>query len=192
MQLPDRRHLLPRTVSLSSIVVSLALGGAAMLAVGLFMRWDTGHSFLQNNFGTALPHGGAITSLAPIGIVLAAVLGGVLVHEQATRAVGVGVLFAAGLRRCVKYLRVLQSDHARSAGVTVGVLVAMAGGLLVLAAAFLALRATKAHASSPTSPRRSWGIAGGLVMIARDGDRFQRWGHHQESARVDAHVRGGV
>ena len=96
MQLPDPTPPPAEEVSLSPIVVSLALGGAAMLAVGLFMRWDTGHSFLQNNFGTALPHGGAITSLAPIGIVLAAVLGGVLVHEQATRAVGVGLLFAAG------------------------------------------------------------------------------------------------
>ena len=184
MQLPDPTPPPAEEVLLSPIVVSLALGGAAMLGVGLFMRWDAGHSFLQNNFGTALPHGGAITSLAPIGIVLAAVLGGVLVHEQATRAVGVGLLFAAGYAGAVKYLRVLQSDHARSAGATVGVLVAMAGGLLVLAAAFLALRATKAHASSPSVTAAILGIAGGLVMIAATAIDFNAGGTNNQPARV--------
>ena len=65
--------------------------GAALLALGLFLRWDAGgRSFLQNDFGNTLSYGGASTSLAPIGIIAAAVVGALLARNQSTRAVGAG------------------------------------------------------------------------------------------------------
>jgi hypothetical protein len=162
------------TPPLPTAVLPLAVVGAALLAVGLFMRWDAGrHSFLQNNFGGALPHGGVFTALAPVGIVVAAVLGAVLARSAGTRAVGVGVLFGAGLAGVVKYLRVLQAGHDQSPGVRIGVLLAIAGGVLVLAAAFLALQATLTRESDRNPSAAIFGIVGAVVMITATAIDFK-------------------
>jgi hypothetical protein len=46
---PEERE--PATPSLSNAVLPLALVGAGLLTLGIFMRWDQGHSFIQNDFG---------------------------------------------------------------------------------------------------------------------------------------------
>ncbi|HEU0303510.1 MAG TPA: toll/interleukin-1 receptor domain-containing protein [Gaiellaceae bacterium] len=154
----------PPPPPLSSAVLPLAFGGAALLAIGPFLRWDGGHSFLENDFGGNLPHGGAFTALAPIGIVVAAVLGALLARTPGMRAIGVGVLFGAGIAGVVKYLRVLLQG-GDSAGVAIGVLAALAGGILVVVAALLALRATTVIESARDVRAAVLGIAGAAVMV---------------------------
>jgi hypothetical protein len=171
--------------ALSSAVLPVALTGAALLTVGLFLRWDSGgHSFLHNNFGGNVPHGGVFTSLAPIGIVVAVVLGALLARQQGTRAVGVGILVGAGIAGVVKYLRILQAGHYQSTGVTLGVLVALVGGILVLAAGFLALRATTDVESARNPGAAILGIAGAAVMIVATAIPFNGGGGSGEAQKV--------
>lgn len=173
------------TPSLSSAALPLAFTGAALLAVGLFLRWDSGgHSFLQNDFGNTLSYGGAFTSLAPIGIVVTAVLGALLARQQSTRAVGAGLLFGAGITGVVKYMRVLQAGHDPSAGVTIGVLAALAGGILVLAAGFLVLRATPEVKSARNLGAAIVGIAGAFVMIVATAVPFNGGGSSGDEQKV--------
>ena len=163
--------------SLPSVVLPLALVGAGMLAIGLFMRWDVGgHSFLQNDFGGTLSNGGVFTALAPIAIVVAAVVGALLTRAESTRAVGVGVLFGAGIAGVVKYLRVLLAENEPSAGVTIGVLVALAGGILVLGAGFFAARATTRVESERNARAAIAGIAGAATMAVATAIPFNGGG----------------
>lgn len=158
--IPDDR------ASLSSAVLPLALAGAVLLAIGPFLRWDKGgNSFLQNDFGGTLSHGGIFTALAPIGIVVAAVLGLLFARSEGTRAVGAGVLIGAGITGVVKYVRVLLAGQDPSTGVTIGVLAALVGGLLVLAAGVLVLQATTAVESPSNATAAILGMAGAAAMI---------------------------
>jgi TIR domain len=166
----------PPPPPLSSAVLPLALVGAGLLTIGLFMRWDSGYSFIQNDFGGNAPHGGAFTSLAPIGIVTAAVLGGLVAPKPSTRAMGVGLLFAAGFAGIAKYVRVLLAGHDASTGATIGVVVAVAGGILVLAAGLLALRATTRVESAPKPVAAILGIGGAGVMVAASAVPFSGGG----------------
>jgi TIR domain len=183
---PEPPAPIPETTPrLSPAVMPLALVGAGMLAVGLFLRWDSGgHSFLQNDFGGNLPNGGLFTALAPVGIVAAAVLGALLVRSAGTRAVGVGILFGAGIAGVVKYLRVLQAGHDKSPGVATGVLVALGGGALVLTAAVLALRATPARESARNATAAILGTAGAAVMVIAIPVPFNGGGSSGEEVRL--------
>jgi hypothetical protein len=175
----------PPPPPLSSAVFPLALAGAALLTIGLFMRWDSGgHSFLRNDFGNTLSYGGVFTSLAPIGIIVAAVLGALLARQEATRAVGAGLLFGAGIAGVVKYMRVLQAGNDPSVGVTIGVLAALAGGILVLAAGFLVLRATPEVKSARNVGAAMFGIAGALVMIVATAVPFNGGGSSGDEQKV--------
>jgi hypothetical protein len=160
---PEERE--PATPSLSNAVLPLALVGAGLLTLGIFMRWDQGHSFIQNDFGGNAPNGGAITGLAPIGVVLAALLGALVVRLQPARAVGAGILVAAGFSGVVKYLRVLFAGHDSSSGAKLGILAALIGGILVLVAGVLALRAVAQVESAPHATAAILGIAGAVVMV---------------------------
>ena len=176
--IPDPAPSLPSAVR-------LAFTGAALLALGVSLRWDTGgHSFLQNDFGNTLSYGGAFTSLAPIGIIAAAVVGALLARNQSTRAVGAGVLVGAGITGVVKYMRVLQAGHDPSTGVTIGVLAALAGGIIVLAAGFLALRATTEVESARNVGAAILGIAGAAVMIVATAVPFNGGGSSGDEQAV--------
>ena len=173
------------TLPLSPVVLPLALVGAGLLALGPFLRWDSGgHSFVDNNFGDTLSYGGAFTSLAPFGIVVCAVLGALLARKEGTRAVGAGVLIGAGVAGAVKYLRVLQAGHDRSAGVTIGVLAALVGGALVLAAGFVALRATREVASERNVAAAVSGLAGAVLLIVATVIPFNGGGAGGDSQKV--------
>ncbi len=170
--------------SLPAAVLPLALGGAALLTVGLFMRWDKGHhSFLQNDFGGRLEHGGAFTSLAPIGIVVAAVLGLLLVLKPDTRAMGAGVLFGAGIAGGATYLAVLQAGHARP-GATVGLLGALAGSVLVLVAGLIAGRTTADVARSRAAGAAISALAGAVLMVIATAIAFNGGGDSKTSHKV--------
>lgn len=158
--------------SLPSALLPLGLAGAALLAVGIFMRWDQGHSFLQNNFGTHAPHGGAFTSLAPIGVVVAAVLGTLLARKPDARAFGAGVLFGAGIAGASTYLAILLSIRDVTGGVEVGLIAAFAGGILVVTAGLLAVGATGATENARNAAAAVSGIAGAVVMTVALGIPF--------------------
>jgi TIR domain len=156
---------------LPAAALPLVFGGAVLLAVGLFMRWhgrndpSSYHSFLQNDFGGAHPHGGALTSLGPIGIVVAAVLGALLARKPATRAMGAGVLLGAGIAGAAKYLYVLRAADDPTTGVTIGLLVAVAGGVLVLVASVIVARATPKTESPRCVAGAVSAVAGAAAMI---------------------------
>jgi TIR domain len=151
--------------SLPAVTVPLALGGAGLLTVGLFMRWSQGHSFLQNDFGGNAPHGGVFTSLAPIGVVVAAVLGAVLARNPSNRRLGAGALLGAGIVGTAKYLGVLQALSEASTGVTIGILGALAGNALVIAAAVLTFRATAPIEGVRDIRAACLCVAGAVTMI---------------------------
>ncbi|HET7856321.1 MAG TPA: hypothetical protein VFL41_07670, partial [Gaiellaceae bacterium] len=111
----------------------IALLGAALLAVGVVVRWDNGSSFLQNSFGGNARHGGAFTSLAPIAIVLGSVLGSALLRYPRTQAVGAGLLLGFGFAGAAKYFSVAWAAWGGSSGALLGLLLALAGALIVLA-----------------------------------------------------------
>jgi len=156
--------------ALPVFVLPFALGGAVLLAVGLFVRWHgkdavQSHSFVQNDFGGHLQHGGAFTSLAPIGIVVAAALGALLARKPSMRAVGAGVLIGAGVAGAVKYLRVFSAADSPTRSATIGLLAAIAGGVLVFAAGLIASRATHRIESPPCAAGAMAAIAGAVVMV---------------------------
>jgi hypothetical protein len=130
---PEPRQ--PVDLGIASVI---ALLGAALLAVGVVVRWDNGNSFLQNSFGGNARHGGAFTSLAPIAIVLGAVLGSALVRYGRTQVLGAGLLLGFGFAGAAKYLSVAWAAWDSSAGVLLGLLLALAGAGLVLAVGFRA------------------------------------------------------
>jgi hypothetical protein len=179
---PEERE--PTTPSLSTAVLPLALAGAGLLAVGIFMRWDQGHSFIQNDFGGNAPNGGAITGLAPIGVVVTAVLGALVARARMGRAVGAGILLAAGFTGIVKYLRVLFAGHDASTGAKLGIFVALIGGVLVLVAGLLALRATTQVESPPHPSAAILGIAGAVAMVAAIAVPFNGGGPDVDEQKV--------
>ena len=72
-------------------------------------------------------------------------------------------------------MRVLQAGHDPSTGVTIGVLAALAGGIIVLAAGFLALRATtEVESARRTSARQSSGSRARRGNDRRDRRPVQR------------------
>jgi TIR domain len=181
---PDEQEATTPAPSLSSAVLPLALAGAGLLTVGIFMRWDQGHSFIQNDFGGNAPNGGAITGLAPIGVVVAALLGALTARTQTARAVGAGILLAAGFSGMVKYLRVLFAGHDSSTGAKLGILAALIGGALVLVAGILALRGTTPVESARHPTPALLGIAGAVVMAAAIGVPFNGGGPAVDEQKV--------
>ena len=179
---PEERE--PPTPSLSNAVLPLALVGAGLLTLGIFMRWDQRHSFIQNDFGGNAPNGGAITGLAPIGVVLAALLGALVVRFQPARAVGAGILLAAGFSGVVKYLRVLFAGHDSSTGAKLGILAALIGGAIVLVAGIVALKGTTPVESARHPTPALLGIAGAVVMVAAIGVPFNGGGPAVDEQKV--------
>jgi TIR domain len=155
----------PMAPAPSAVVLPLAIAGAALLTAGIFMRWNNGSSFFQNDFNGALSYGGVFTSLAPIAIAVAAIVGVLLVRDASTRPHGVGVLAAAGLSGAAKYFAVLEVRHEAALGATIGVLGAFAGGVLVLAAGVIAARGTPTS-KSPRSVVGAASTAAGAVFLA--------------------------
>jgi hypothetical protein len=179
----------PAQPRVSRAMLPLALGGAALLTVGLFVRWhgpksDGKHSFLQNDFGSHLEHGGAITSLAPAAIVVAAVLGALLARRATTRALGVGLLLGAGITGAAKYIYVLLAWSDPSTGASVGVLAALLGSVLVLMAALIAARSTPKVESAPCTRGAITAITGAVVMVVATTIPFNGGGSDQGTQKV--------
>jgi hypothetical protein len=153
-------------------VLPLALVGAALLAVGLFVRWhgadsSGSHTFLQNDFDGALSYGGALTAPAPIGIVVAAVLGALLARSPSSRALGAGVLLGAGFAGAVKYLYVLGAAHDPTTGAIIGSLAAIGGSVLVLLAGAISARAVpRVHSPRCVSGAVAAGAGAAAMIIA--------------------------
>lgn len=161
----------PKGLHLSAVAgqLVLAIAGAALFAVGLFLVKPDGHTFLANDFGGSARHGGLFTSLSPISVVLGAIAGAILLRHPPARRLGAGLLVGFAVSGTAKYVAVAgwaNSPAARAEGYSVGkwILVLLGGPLLVAAAVWAVSR-------SPWVERRtndlvSIGLAlGGAALI---------------------------
>ncbi len=170
--IPPQPH--PVDVGMASLI---ALVGAALLAVGVVVRWDNGNSFLQNSFGGNAPNGGAFTSLAPIAIVLGSVLGSALLRFGRTQMLGAGLLLGFGFAGAAKYISVAWAAWDASAGVLLGVLVALAGAGLVLGVGFRAGRSElSGHPQRPSAAMTALALVGAALIIVGTAIPFNTGG----------------
>ncbi|HEU0303515.1 MAG TPA: toll/interleukin-1 receptor domain-containing protein [Gaiellaceae bacterium] len=187
---PPRRRG-PVVPAPSAAVLPLAIAGAALLTAGVFMRWNNGKSFFQNDFNGALSYGGVFTSLAPIAIAVAALVGLLLVREPRQRPLGVGVLLGAGIAGAAKYLAVLEARHDAGLGAMIGVLGAFAGGVLVLAAGIIASRGTPTVASARCVTGASSAVGGAVLLAVALGTPFNGTDASGVQTKVAASGDGG-
>ena len=157
--------------ALPVFVLPFALGGAVLLAIGLFMRWhgkeaEQSHSFVQNDFG-GQPATRRSVYLARADRHRGRRRARSAARTQAChRALGAGVLHRRRNRRHSEVPpRPLAADNPTT-GATVGLLGAIAGGVLVLVAGLVASRATsQGREPQVAPPGRSQRSAGAVIMI---------------------------
>jgi hypothetical protein len=140
-----------------------------MLTVGLFVRWDSGNSFVDNDFGGYAPNGSFFTALAPIALIALALVAAWLVSRPASRRAAAGALVGVGVASLVKYIAVVWAafeGDAVSGGARLGTLVALGGGVAVLAAGVRGIGAADAQAAPAPMLAAVLGIAGGALTIA--------------------------
>jgi hypothetical protein len=148
----------------SVVALVLALAGAAIFAVALFLEQPDGHTFLANDFGGSAEHGGLFTSLAPLSLVIGAVVGALLLLRETTRRVGAGLLVGFGIAGLAKYAGVAgyaNSAEAHGQGYDIWRWIPiLLGGLVLVAAAVWAIRST------PWTDRRTNDLVPILLALA--------------------------
>lgn len=157
-------------VRVSSAAVALAVGGAALLAVGTLLQADT---FAHPEFGPADRDGlGFFTSLAPMGIAVGAVASLLLSFSRGAGALANGLVLGfalAGIARSVAVLGAANASAAEeSSGLVSGAFLALLGCLLLAAAAFWrsARDASEAGEAEPGSLARSLVVIGAGLVVA--------------------------
>jgi TIR domain len=112
--------------------LALEILGAALLLLGTALRAD---SFLHPDFGAGnAPHLGFFTSVAPIGVVLAAIGALALSHTGWELGFSLGLLIGCGLDGAVKYVGVLGMESATGESeprLTLGAGLALVGSLVL-------------------------------------------------------------
>ena len=116
--------------------LAIEILGAALLLLGTSLRAD---SFLHPDFGPGnAPNLGFFTSLAPIGVVLAAFGALALSHTGWPRGLSLGLVLGCGLVGSAKYVGVLGLESATGESeprLTLGATLALIGSLMLVAVA---------------------------------------------------------
>jgi hypothetical protein len=150
--------------------LAIEILGVALLVLGTTLRAD---SFLHPDFGPAnAPHLGFFTSIAPIGVVLAAIGALALSHTVWAPLFSLGLLLGCGLEGAAKYVGVLGMESASGASearLTLGASLALVGSLMLVAMAAwraLAERRERPAAGGPVSLPVALVIFGAGLTVA--------------------------
>lgn len=143
--------------------LGLALAGSALLAIGMFLTQPDDHSFVSNDFGGSVDHGGLYTSLAPAAVVLGALVAALLLRKAATRELGAGLLLGFGIVGTVKYFGVIGAAVAD--GTAARWIPVLLGGPLLVVAGIWASRSSRRLDRSAAARAVAGVAAAGAALI---------------------------